>query len=200
MTDLFDPLTPANPAAVAPKCRRHQWERSVAGGMPWPARCVHCPLVTEDPDAYFYPRDWDEENIPYERLCPVSPDGVHEADTTIRCIRCGKVRDESVRRRNRNNRSRGATFERSVAKQLGGRRTGPLGGRDDVMVGAFSAIQTKKTERLSLNEARAYLDDLTRTYPDRVPLVVHAKPGPKPDAVVILPLRVWVELHGEGER
>jgi hypothetical protein len=115
------------------------------------------------------------------------------------CKHCPAVRDEAVVRRNRNNRQRGSTFERSVAKQLGGRRTGPLGGRDDVMVGQFAAIQTKKDGSLSLNGARAYLDDLARTYPERVPLVVHARPGPKPDPVVILPLSWWRELHGELE-
>lgn len=160
MVDLDDlpfgePLTDANPAAVARKCRRHQW--------------VVYPFANEN--------------------------------VTHWCSRCSRWRDESVRRRNRNNRQRGSAFERTVAKQLGGRRTGPLGGRDDVMVGAFAAIQTKKDNSLSLNKARAYLDDLARTFPDRVPLVVHAKPGPKPDAVVILPLSVWRELHGqEGER
>lgn len=115
------------------------------------------------------------------------------------CLRCGKVRDESVVRRNRNNRQRGSAFERSVAKKLGGRRTGPLGGRDDVIVGQFAAVQTKKTARLSLNEARVYLDDLARSFPDRVPLVVHAEPGRDRDAVVILPLAVWAELHGEDK-
>ncbi len=112
------------------------------------------------------------------------------------CARCSRCRDEAAAKRNRNNRQRGSAFERSVAKQMGGRRTGPLGGRDDVIVGQFAAVQTKKTARLSLNEARVYLDDLATTYPDRVPLVVHAEPGRDRDAVVILPLAVWVSLHG----
>lgn len=120
-----------------------------------------------------------------------------DGTTMTECLRCGKVRDEAVKRRNRNSRQRGAAFEREVAKALGGRRTGPLGGRDDVMVGAFSAVQTKKTLRLSLAEARTYLADLRRTFPDRVPLVVHALPGHAPDPIVILPLSVWVDLHGE---
>jgi hypothetical protein len=113
------------------------------------------------------------------------------------CARCGQIRDETARRRNRNNRQRGSKFELTVAKQLGGRKTGPLGGRDDVMVGQFAAIQTKKTLRLSLTEARAYLADLRRTFPDRVPLVVHALPGHNADPIVILPLDVWRDLHGK---
>ena len=112
------------------------------------------------------------------------------------CTRCGKVRDESVVRRNRGNRQRGASFERSVAKRLGGRRTGPLGGRDDVMVGGLFAAQTKRAQRFSLAEARQYLDDLRRTYPDRVPIVVHAFPGER-GGVVVVGLDDWVSLHGE---
>lgn len=33
MTDLFAPLTPPNPAAVRPTCRRHRWEAQ---------QCVRC--------------------------------------------------------------------------------------------------------------------------------------------------------------
>lgn len=117
------------------------------------------------------------------------------------CSRCGKRRDEEAVKRNKNNRARGSAFERKVAQQLGGRKTGPLGGRDDVMVGTFAAVQTKKTLRFSLSEARTYLADLRRTFPDRVPLVVHALPGHNADPVVILPLDVWRDLHqNEGDK
>lgn len=111
------------------------------------------------------------------------------------CNLCGAHRDDEAKTRNRRNRQRGASFERKVAKQLGGRRTGPLGGRDDVMVSDFAAVQTKRTQRLSMTEVRRYLDDLQRTYPTRVPLVIHALPGER-DGVVILPLSAWVDLHG----
>lgn len=111
------------------------------------------------------------------------------------CVVCGKVRDEAVRRRNRANKNRGANFERTVAKQLGGRRTGPLGGRDDV-VGEMFAAQTKKTINFSVRQARIYLDDLSRSYPTRTPLVVHAEPGRDRDAVVIVRMSDWIALHG----
>jgi hypothetical protein len=111
------------------------------------------------------------------------------------CVRCGKVRDEAVVKRNRRNRQRGSSFERTVAKALGGRRTGPLGGRDDVMVGEMFSIQTKRAQRFSLTEARTYLDDLRRTYPTRTPIVVHALPGER-GGVVILSLADWSLLHG----
>lgn len=120
-------------------------------------------------------------------------------DSAVRCRRCLAVRDETIRKRNRNNRQRGSSFERQVAKQLGGRRTGPLGGRDDVTTEMFS-IQTKRQQRFSLIEARAYLGDLRRTYPTRIPLVVHALPGER-GGVVIIDLQDWVDLHGpEGTK
>lgn len=111
------------------------------------------------------------------------------------CAKCWKRLDPTVKRRNKNNRQRGAAFERTVAKALGGRRTGPLGGRDDV-VGEMFAAQTKKTINFSVRQARLYLDDLARTYPTRTPLVVHAEPGHDRDAVVIVRLRDWMDLHG----
>ena len=113
------------------------------------------------------------------------------------CHLCGAHRDEVRRRRNRNNRLRGGAYETKIAKALGGRRTGPLGGRDDVVVGTTLAVQTKKDLSLSLNKARTYLDDLTRTFPGRTALVIHSKPGRGGQPVVILALNDWVALHGQ---
>lgn len=122
--------------------------------------------------------------------------GTYIEPGVVHCRTCGRVRDEAVRRRNRGNKQRGANFERHVAKLLGGRRTGPLGGRDDVMVGEMFAAQTKKTINFSVRQARAYLDDLGRIYPTRTPLVVHAEPGRDRDAVVIVRMSDWIALHG----
>lgn len=55
----------------------------IVAGMPWPAMCRHCDLVTEDPDAYFYPADWDEDDVADEHRC-ISPDalgGLHDPVT-----------------------------------------------------------------------------------------------------------------------
>ena len=115
------------------------------------------------------------------------------------CPGCGRLKADivAITRRNRGNKNRGASFERTVAKALGGRRTGPLGGRDDVVVGTTLAVQTKKDLSLSLNKARTYLDDLTRTFPGRTALVIHSKPGRGGQPVVILALNDWVALHGQ---
>lgn len=116
--------------------------------------------------------------------------------TVYRCARCSKRRNEAIVRRNRANRQRGGAFERTVAKRYGGRKTGPLGGRDDVMVGSLFAIQTKRSLRLSLNEARTYLDDLARIFPGRTPVVIHALPGER-GGVVIWRLNDHVAMHGK---
>lgn len=123
------------------------------------------------------------------------PFGPWPAGARAMCVRCGKVRDEAIARRNKRNRQRGGSFERTVAKALGGRKTGPLGGRDDVMVGELFSVQTKRAQRFGLTEARTYLDDLRRTYPTRTPLVVHALPGER-GGVVILTFADWRSLHG----
>ena len=49
-------------------------------GFRWPARCLHCDLVTEDPDAYFRPADWDDEMADEWTRCYSSPTGVHEPE------------------------------------------------------------------------------------------------------------------------
>lgn len=172
---------PSRPERPARRCYRHAWcnhqrdswfSRSMCAGDDWMhTYCADC-------------------SAPLDGECAVRG---------AVCLRCGKVRDEAVVKRNRNNRKRGSSFERDVAKQLGGRRTGPLGGRDDVMVDNFCAVQTKKDTSLSLNKARLYLTDLGRTFPDRVPLVIHANPGRNPEPVVILPLATWLALHGPIE-
>lgn len=109
--------------------------------------------------------------------------------------------DPDIRRRNRNNKGRGTAFERFIAKRYGGRRTGPLLGKDDVVVGNFAAIQTKKTINFSMSQARQYLTDLTVAFPDHVALVIHSAPGDNRGAVVVLWEKEWFALHGpEGEK
>lgn len=153
------------------------------------------PFLTPEPDPSrpvrpprkCWKHDWEQDYFVV--------DGGTVSANTMTCVRCGRVRDEAIAKRNKRNRQRGGAFERTVAKQLGGRKTGPLGGRDDVMVGGLFAIQTKRAQRFALTEARTYLDDLRRTYPTRTPLVVHALPGER-GGVVILTFADWLLLHG----
>ena len=65
-------LTHPSRAALAPEAK------AVCGGMPWPARCRYCDLVTEDPDAHFWPPGADEEVLPESYRCAASPSRLHE--------------------------------------------------------------------------------------------------------------------------
>lgn len=55
----------------------------IVADMPWPASCRHCNLVTEDPDAYFWPTAEDMEEMDDWLWCPSSPSHVHEARTLV---------------------------------------------------------------------------------------------------------------------
>ena len=85
---------PAPDAAGQPTCQ-HVPDRDLHGAR-WPARCRNCSLVTEDPDGFFYPADWDEDTVPDERRCPTSPGNVHELDDRPRCVRCGALQGAAL--------------------------------------------------------------------------------------------------------
>lgn len=112
------------------------------------------------------------------------------------CQLCGKMKDEAVSRRAKNNRKRGNAFERTVAKAYGGERRGQLGGLDDVVVGQVFAVQTKK---LATAPSLNYIKQILRAMdgiPERVPLFVYAEPGKDREAIVVLWLRDHAALHG----
>jgi hypothetical protein len=78
----------------------HDEEPTICDGMPWPARCRWCDLVTEDPDAYFAPPDSDPEVISYRYVCYGSPSDLHEPDDRPRCLNCGRPTPATQDRRN----------------------------------------------------------------------------------------------------
>ena len=99
--------------------------------------------------------------------------------------------------RNRRSKARGGAFERWVAARFGGRRTGPLGGKDDVVVGELFAIQCKKTLRPVWRPAvRRYLDALRATFPTCTPMLAYARPGDNRHATLTLYKRDWLDLAG----
>jgi hypothetical protein len=106
--------------------------------------------------------------------------------------------------RNRRNKARGHSFERWVVEQFrrivpDTRRTGPLGGKDDVIVGALWAVQCKKTGRPVYRPAiRRYLDALRLLFPTRIPMVAYARPGNNRAATLTLYEGDWADLHGPG--
>lgn len=139
------PATPdtARSTASVRRCGRHRWDRAALDGtVRWPARCRNCTLVTEDPDAYFHPRDWDGETLPLDRQCLASPDLVHELDRRPRCIRCGAIRDDARSRRGRSSARLGKDQERRIERVYGPRKVGELGDAIDLL-GRDFAWQSK---------------------------------------------------------
>jgi hypothetical protein len=153
MTDLFEPLTPPNGGAPAPrKCLRHDWRTRLSDGL----------------------------------VC---------------CFRCGRIKDDAVSRRGRNNRARGNSIERSVGKQLGLKRVGQYGGPTDVGNAAEPFRVSVKSGSGYFSER--YWDQLKRqtvTASQTALLVVTDAPGPghRRRAMVVLDLADWLSLHGSS--
>jgi hypothetical protein len=176
MTDLFEPLTPANPAAPVPRpCRRHASLK------------VH---FATDPDGVDR-QLWHVEQAHHGYVSPCEPG--------IICTRCWKRLDETAVRRGRTNRARGNSIEREVGKQLGLKRVGQFGGATDLGVSADPfAVSVKSGSGYFSNR---YWDQLKRqpvAAGQTALLVVTDAPGAghRRRAVVVLDLADWLALHG----
>jgi hypothetical protein len=127
----------------------------------------------------------------HPRYLRASVDGIET------CMSCGHAFDPMVKRRGRNNRSRGNAIERAVGKELGLRRVGQYGGPDDLS-GSMFAAQVKSGGSFS-ERYWAWLKAVPVTADQTPILVVADAPGPghKRRAMVILELSDWRALHGE---
>jgi hypothetical protein len=127
----------------------------------------------------------------HPRYLRASVDGIET------CMSCGHAFDPLVKRRGRNNRSRGNAIERAVGKELGMRRVGQYGGPDDLS-GSMFAAQVKSGGSFS-ERYWAWLKAVPVTADQTPILVVADAPGPghKRRAMVILELSDWRALHGE---
>jgi hypothetical protein len=127
----------------------------------------------------------------HPRYLRASVDGIET------CMSCGHAFDPVVKRRGRNNRSRGNAIERAVGKELGLRRVGQYGGPDDLS-GSMFAAQVKSGGSFS-ERYWAWLKAVPVTADQTPILVVADAPGPghKRRAMVILELSDWRALHGE---
>ena len=188
------------------KCRRHEPEPTVCGGMPWPARCRYCSLVTEDPDAFFVPQEWAEDTGDMAYECPGgSPTGYHVVDKQVRCLRCHHPINPAAVRRGRTSLRAGKDAERAIAKAYGAviadtRRTGQYGGPDDVLIGDLFIVQSKAGGWFS-ERVWTELQKLSRTG-GRIPtLIVSDRPGPGHPTrrYVIREMRDDIDLHGRTE-
>lgn len=176
MTDLFTPLTAANPGAPKPRvCRRHE-----------PLK-VH--FATDGGATGRMLFHVEQPHNGYVSAC----------EPGVICARCYKRLDPVASRRGRNNRARGNSIEREVGKQLGLKRVGQFGGATDLGVSADPfAVSVKSGSGYFSNR---YWDQLKRqpvAAGQTALLVVTDAPGPghRRRAMVVLDLADWILLHG----
>lgn len=122
------------------------------------------------------------------------PDAMDPA--IVRCLGCGRVKDEAASRRGRTSLRAGKDAERAIAKAYSGTRTGQYGGPDDVVVGEMFVVQSKAGGWFS----NRYWDELVKLQGStRIPtLIVSDRPGPghRTRRMVIRTLEDDLELHG----
>lgn len=114
------------------------------------------------------------------------------------CRRCGVIQNPVTVRRGKNNRQRGNAIERDVARQLGLRRVGMYGGKEDI-AGELFVAQVKSGGAFS-ERYWGWLKSVPVNAGQTALLVVTDAPGPghKRRAVVVLDLDDWRDLHGDA--
>lgn len=114
------------------------------------------------------------------------------------CARCDRVKDETVAKRNKNNKSRGGREEATIAMLIGGRKVGPMGWPWDVETNSCRLQVKKLAERPSLNA----IGDLILAIPFRTDSLrgfVWSKAGgrgKRTERQVYVVRNEWVEWHG----
>ena len=113
------------------------------------------------------------------------------------CLRCGKNKDETRSRRSRNNRKRGNAAELDVAREVGGRKVGPLGHPWDVEMAGYARLQVKKLKAPpSLRFIAAELARIARAPGEEMPGFVWVEPGRGGERLIVFRLADFAERHG----
>ena len=114
------------------------------------------------------------------------------------CGRCGREIDPALSVRGRNNRSRGNRDELAVARLLGGRKVGPLGGPHDVEIPGYLRLQCKRLDRWpSLARVLTWID-VMQPHDDVRGVTVADTPGPggRTRRLLIVDLDEYARWHG----
>lgn len=114
------------------------------------------------------------------------------------CARCGRRRDETLSRRNKNNGKRGRSDELTVARMLGGRKVGSLGLSHDVEIEGYARIQCKQLDRLpSLSKVIQWLDAIPAG-PELRAVTLADTPGPggRTRRLIVMELADFARWHG----
>jgi hypothetical protein len=116
-----------------------------------------------------------------------------------RCARCGHQFDPVRSRAGRNNRKRGNSAELDVARAIGGRKVGPLGGPVDVIREGWLKLQVKKLSVWpSLNTVVSWMDAIPPSREMRgVALIEAAGMGRRGRRLLVLDLDEFSEHHGD---
>lgn len=127
---------------------------------------------------------------------------VRQADGGRVCDHCGRQRDETVARRNRNNSKRGGKAELDVARLVGGRKVGPLGLPWDVEIAGYARLQSKKLDTWpSVNQILAWLAAIPAEPELRGVVILEAAGrGKRGRAVIVFDAAEWARWHGGTNR
>jgi hypothetical protein len=120
--------------------------------------------------------------------------------TVTACIRCEKVKDETMSRRGRTSRSYGNRAELHVARTYGGTKIGQAGGPVDVR-GRDWNTQVKTHRRPTPTEWRKVFAALSAST-DRLPRLLLrfvGGPGVPPDDYFVVPAKAWLDWFGKDE-
>jgi len=115
------------------------------------------------------------------------------------CETCGKLRDDTVSRRNKNNGKRGRSDELKVARLVGGNKLGQLGLPWDVECPGYLRLQCKQLDTWpSIAKVLEWLDAIPAAPELRgVTLADTPGPGGKTRRVIIFDLEEWSRWHGK---
>jgi hypothetical protein len=113
------------------------------------------------------------------------------------CRRCGKAKDAERSRRSRNNGKRGRAAELTAAREVGGRKVGPMGWPWDVEMPGYARLQVKKLATPpSLRSIAGWLADIARTPGQEMPGVIWLEPGRGGERLIVFRLRDFADRHG----
>lgn len=117
-----------------------------------------------------------------------------------KCARCDTLQDVARIRRNRNNRTRGNRAELDVAREVRGRKVGPLGHPWDVEMAGYARLQVKKLlSPPSLRYIAAELAKIAAAPGEEMPGFVWIEPGRDGEQLITFRLKNFAERHGIPE-
>jgi hypothetical protein len=113
------------------------------------------------------------------------------------CRTCGHPKDAVRSRAGRNNRKRGNAAELDVAREVGGRKVGPLGHPWDVEMPGYARLQVKKLKAPpSLRFIAAELARIARAPGEEMPGFAWVEPGRGGERLIVFRLADFAERHG----